>query len=97
MPFGRLPTFHVRLKDQASRASEFRLGAHRIFSGIDVYNDGPNEAALTFRSAENGAFSSTIPPGELRRLRTGWRAEDSKVTLALENGEGLRFDNLAYR
>jgi hypothetical protein len=32
----------------------------------------------------------------LQRLRTGWRDVSSSVIFELKNGEGLRFDNLAY-
>jgi hypothetical protein len=95
VPFGKLPTFNVRLKE-LGRTAEFRLSPHHIFSGVDAYNHGPKEAALTVRSAENGVLSWRIRPGELRRLRTGWRAEDSRVTFTVENGEGLGFDSLAY-
>jgi len=34
--------------------------------------------------------------GQLQRLRTGWRDVSSSVIFELKNGEGLRFDNLAY-
>ena len=40
--------------------------------------------------------SFSVKPGELRRLRTGWRDASSSVVFDLKNGEGLRFDNLAY-
>jgi hypothetical protein len=37
-----------------------------------------------------------VKPGQTRRLRTGWRELSSTVMFDLKNGEGLRFDNLAY-
>jgi hypothetical protein len=41
-------------------------------------------------------ISFSLKPGELRRLRTGWRDTSSYVVFDLKNGDGLRFDNLAY-
>lgn len=63
---------------------------------MDVYNAGASEATLTVRSPELREISFSIKPGELRRLRTGWRDASSSVVFDLKNGEGLRFDNLAY-
>ena len=39
----------------------------------------------------------TIKPGELRRLRTEWQDPSSSLRFDFTNGEGLVFDNLAYR
>jgi hypothetical protein len=68
-----------------------------VFVGVDVYNGGASEAVVTVHSPEVREMSFTIKPGELRRLRTGWRDASSVVFVELKNGENLRFDNLAYR
>jgi hypothetical protein len=39
----------------------------------------------------------SVKPGELKRVRTNWPDPSSKVAFEFENGEGLIFDNLAYR
>jgi hypothetical protein len=51
---------------------------------------------VTILSAELRTVSVTVKPGQLQRLRTGWRDVSSSVRLEVKNGEGLRFDNLAY-
>jgi hypothetical protein len=48
------------------------------------------------RSPETRERSFTIKPRELRRLRTEWRDPSTSVEFAITNGQGLRFDNLAY-
>ena len=64
---------------------------------MDVYNGGTVDATVTVHSAESREISFTIKPGQTRRLRTEWRDASAKVIFELKNGEGLRFDNLAYR
>jgi hypothetical protein len=64
---------------------------------LDVYNGGDAQATVAIRSPETREISFTIEPRELRRLRTGWRDANSQVSFEITNGQGLRFDNLAYR
>jgi hypothetical protein len=84
------------LSDSKVTQAEFSFYAPRIFAGVDVYNDGDTDATVTVRSPETREVSYTIKAKELRRLRTGWREPSSQVTIAVTNGRGLRFDNLAY-
>jgi alpha-ketoglutarate-dependent taurine dioxygenase len=49
------------------------------------------------RSAEMREVTFTVKSGELRRLRTGWQDPSSSVRFDFKNGDGLVFDNLAYR
>ena len=51
---------------------------------------------MTIHSPEIRETSFTVKPGQLQRLRTGWRDASSKVIFDFKNGDGLRFDNLAY-
>jgi hypothetical protein len=95
-PFGKFGTFTLVVSDPKAKRREFNFYAPRIFAGIDVYNDADTDATLTVRSPEIPGVSYTIKPKELRRLRTGWRAQTSKVIFDFTNGRGLRFDNLAY-
>jgi hypothetical protein len=95
-PFEKFATFTLALSDTSVTQAEFNFYAPRLFAGVDVYNDGDADATVTVRSPETGEVSYTVKPKELRRLRTGWRTPSSKVTFAFTNGEGLRFDNLAY-
>jgi hypothetical protein len=95
-PLGKFGTFTLALSDPKATQAEFSFYAPRIFAGVDVYNDGDTEAMVTVRSPETREVSCTIKPKELRRLRTDWRGASSRITVTVTNGQGLRFDNLAY-
>jgi hypothetical protein len=95
-PFGKFGTFTVLLKDRGATHAAFKFYAPRIFLGIDAYNDGDADATVTIRSAETSNVVVTLKPKELRRIRTLWNVPSSAVTFNLVNGQGLRFDNLAY-
>jgi hypothetical protein len=95
-PFGKFGTFTLALSDPTAAEAAFSFYAPHIFTGIDVYNDGDRDATVTVRSPETREQSFTIKPKELRRLRTGWRDPSTSVAFAITNGQGLRFDNLAY-
>lgn len=96
VPEGGFGTFNVALADPRADDAEFRFNVPRIFVGVDVYNGGTAEASITIHSPEIRETTFTIKPGELRRLRTGWRDASSSVVFGLKNGENLRFDNFAY-
>ena len=96
-PLGKFATFTIAFADPMASQAQFHFYSPRIFAGIDVYNDGDKEATVTVRSPNIREQSFVIKPKELRRLRTGWRDATSAVTFQTTNGQGLRFDNLAYR
>jgi len=96
VPEGGLGTFNLAPTDAKAKTAEFRFYWPRIFVGVDVYNGGPSDATVTVHSPEIREISFTIKPGQLQRLHTGWRDSSSKVIFEFKNGEGLRFDNLAY-
>jgi hypothetical protein len=96
VPGGKLGTFHVSLKDSAAEKASFRFSTPQIFAGIDVYNGGAAEATIIISSPETRGVSVAVKPGELRRVRTGWRDPSLVVTFHLQHGEGLQFDNLAW-
>ena len=96
VPQGKFGTFNLALVDPKAAAVEFRFDSLRLFVGVDVFNGGTSDAGLTISSPEARETSFTLKPGELRRLRTGWRDPSSRVLFQIKNGEGLRFDNLAY-
>jgi len=95
-PFGKFGTFTLRLADGKTHRAGFDFTSPRVFAGIDVYNDGDRDATVTVSSPENREILFPIQAKELRRLRTGWRDPSSRVWFDVVNGEGLRFDNLAY-
>jgi hypothetical protein len=95
-PQGKFGTFTLSLKDPKSEQAAFRFRNPQVFAGVDVYNGGPHEATVAIRCPEIREVSFKIKPGELRRLKTGWRDRSSEVSFALTESEGLRFDNLAY-
>lgn len=96
VPQGKFGTFNLVLVNPLAESAGFRFASPRIFAGLDVYNDGPAVATLTVHSPQAREITLTLKPGELRRLRTGWRDATSAVLFDLKNGAGLRFDNLAY-
>jgi hypothetical protein len=96
VPQGKFGTFNVAPADPKARSAGFRFYAPSVFVGVDVYNGGSSEAVITIHSPNIREVSFTFKPGELRRVRTGWRDPASAVIFDLKDGEGLRFDNLAY-
>jgi hypothetical protein len=96
VPDGAFGTFNLALADPKAATAQFRFYAPRVFAGIDVCNTGASEATLTIHSPEFREQSFTIKPGEVRRIRTGWNDPSSAVIFDVKNGEGLRFDNLAW-
>ncbi len=96
IPDGKFGTFNLILADSKANSVGFRFYAPRLFTGVDVYNGGTSEATLTIHSPNIREKSFTVKPGELRRLRTEWRDPSPSVVFDIKNGEGLRFDNLAF-
>jgi hypothetical protein len=95
-PYGKFGTFTLALSDPNAMRAEFNFYSPRIFAGVDVYNDGDQNATFTVRSPETREMSHTIKPKELLHFRTGWRDPSSKVIFDFTDGRALRFDNLAY-
>ena len=96
VPEGGFDTFNLAIADAKATTAEFHFYWPRIFVGVDVYNGGSSDATVTIHSPEIRETSFTIKAGQLQRLRTGWRDASTSVIFDLKNGEGLRFDNLAY-
>jgi hypothetical protein len=95
-PYGKFGTFTLVLADPQAAKAAFQFYEPHIFAGIDVYNGGEKDATITVRSPETREQSFTVKPKELRRIRTGWRDTSTSVAFEISNGQGLRFDNLAY-
>ena len=95
-PDGKFGTFNLSLRDATKSQASFAFPVSTIFSGIDAYNGGDKAATILIRSPQSREQTFTIAPGQLMRIRTGWRDPSSSVEFALENGGGLLFDNLAY-
>jgi hypothetical protein len=96
VPEGAFGTFNLSLVDPKAATAEFSFCWPRIFAGVDVYNGGKSDATVTIRSAKMREISFTLKPGQLRRVRTEWQDVSSSIIFAMKDGEGLRFDNLAY-
>jgi hypothetical protein len=99
-PVGGFGTFTLDLSEPAAQDGtqhgELHFHGPFVFVGIDAYNGGTTDATVTLSAAEAREQTFTIKPGELRRLRTGWRDQTSRVSFAITKGEELHFDNLAY-
>jgi hypothetical protein len=96
-PRGGFGTFNLVLADREASTAQFRFYWPRVFDGMDVYNGGSAEATVSIHSPELREQTYTLRPGEVRRIRTGWRDRSSRIIFDFKNGEGLEFDNLAYR
>ncbi len=96
VPDGGFGTFNLALADPKATMAEFHFYWPRVFVGVDVYNGGASEATVTVHAPEIRELSFTIKPGQVQRIRTGWRDAASSVVFEMKNGEHLRFDNLAY-
>jgi hypothetical protein len=96
VPEGKFGTFHLIPADPALEKLEFSFPSPRVFVGIDIYNGCASEATVSIHSENEPPTATTLRPGELRRIRTSWKETTSRVTIELKNGDGLRFDNLAY-
>jgi hypothetical protein len=96
VPGGKFGTFHVALKDPGAESANIWFSAPQIFAGIDIYNSGVSEAVIRLSSPETRAVFVELKPGELRRVRTGWRDPSSQVNFHFLHGEGLHLDNLAW-
>ena len=96
-PAGKFGTFCLSLASPAIIHARFALPLPTVFAGVDAYNAGPHTAVVHLRSPQQRELAFTLQPGELKRIRTGWRDPSTSVDWAFENGEGLLFDNLALR
>jgi len=96
VPEGKFGTFNLVPADPTREKLELGFHSPRVLAGIDVYNGGSIDATVTVRSENETASVATLHPGEVRRIRTSWKATTSRVIVELKNGDGLRFDNLAY-
>jgi hypothetical protein len=95
IPDGKFGTFNLL---PASSSSELHLSfiSLRIFAGIDVNNAGSTQSSVTFRAQGLPDVVTTLEPGQLRRVRTGWTNTTSQVMVEMQNAETLKFDNLAF-
>jgi len=95
VPLNKFPTFNLVLKNRDAQSASFQLSPHRVFAGLDVYNEGPDDATVIISSPQTRELTFRLKARELRRIRTGWRDPSSFVRVYFANGKGLRFDNLA--
>jgi hypothetical protein len=96
VPEGGFGTFNLALADPKTTTAEFHFYWPRIFVGVDVFNGGASEATITIHAPEIREVSFTVKPGQVQRIRTGWRDAASSVVFEVKNGQRLRFDNLVY-
>jgi len=99
IPRGRISTFCLRVTDPKVTRAGFTFYYPRVFVGVDVYNGSSSDVALVVHSPDALDASFTIPAGQLRRVKTGWRYRTTRVRFETENGAALgslAFDNLAY-
>jgi hypothetical protein len=96
-PQGKFGTFNLLAVDSEATHLEFSFHAPRVLAGVDVYNGGPLASSLTVHGQGLPDVSVQLQPGELQRVRTGWKEPRTEVTFEIKNGEGLRFDNLAFQ
>ena len=95
-PAGKFGTFNLSLKNAAQAHAAFSFPVPTVFAGMDAYNGGVKAALIRLRSPQIREQVYTLQPGQLLRIRTGWRDRSSAIEFDFEDGEGLQFDNLAY-
>jgi hypothetical protein len=95
IPDGRFGTFNLLPTSSASEL-HFSFISPRIFAGIDVNNAGSTQTSVTLRAQGLPDVITTLDPGQLRRIRTGWTTPTSQITVTMQHGSELKFDNLAF-
>jgi hypothetical protein len=95
-PSGKFGTFTLALSDPNAERAGLKFCDPFVFVGIDAFNDGDSDATVTVSSPEAREVSFIIKPGELRRLKTGWRDASSRLSFEIRKGGSLHFDNLEY-
>ena len=102
---GKFGTFNIVSEFALNQAAgeeiaSFRLLGGRVFAGIDVYNAGAKAAEMSVQCGggrqKAKQIAIKVKPGDLSRLRTGWKDACGPVTLRWTGGAEIRFDNLAY-
>ncbi len=97
VPAGAFGTFNLALADGKAEHAHFRFDSPRVLDGFDVYNNGKDDATVTLRCPELREVSYTVKAGELKHVRTGWVDRSSVVSFDFQHGDGLLFDNFAWR
>jgi hypothetical protein len=95
IPDGEFGTFNL-LPATSSGPLHLVFSSPRIFAGIDVNNAGSSQATLTFHAEGLPDVVTTLAPGQLLRIRTGWNAATPLVILETQSGSEFKFDNLAF-
>ena len=96
VPAGRMSTFSIGTADWSTQKATFRFFHPRMLIRMDVYNTLDVEVKLTLRAPEMREVAFTLKPGQLQRIRTGWKNRASAVSFESDHLAALRFDNLAY-
>lgn len=95
-PLGRMSTFSLCADDPKAAEAQFQFAFPRVMMRADVYNPTDHEVVLTLRAPEMREVTFHLKPGQLTRVRTGWRDRASKVSFEADRLSDLRFDNIAY-
>lgn len=95
IPDGKFGTFNLV---PAGSSSEIHLGftSPRILAGIDANNAGSSPATIMLHADGLPDVVTTLEPNQLRRIRTGWASPVTRITVEIQNGTDLKFDNVAY-
>jgi hypothetical protein len=95
IPDGKFGTFNL-LPASSTSELHFSFVSPRIFAGIDVNNSGSTQSSVTLRAQGLPDVVIALEPGQLRRIRTGWTTPTSQITVNMQSGSELKFDNLAF-
>ena len=95
-PGGKMSTFNLCLADPKANEAQFSFGFPRALLRADIFNPTDHEIVLMLRAPEMREVTFHLKPGQLQRVRTGWRNRASMVKFEAEGLGLLRFDNLAY-
>ena len=97
IPEGKFGTFNLIPVELHAGATAVSLSTPRACLSASMSTTAAlPRPASHIRSEQLPDVFVTLHPGELRRVRTGWKEPASQITIELKNGNNFRFDNLRF-
>jgi hypothetical protein len=92
-PWQRLTTKNVSFTS-GSTSQSFRFVTARRLASIQAYNGGSRSSNVSLSCDGKRTRSTTLAPGQITTIETGWRGTCTTVTVGSTNGWDTNFDNL---
>lgn len=94
-PWGLLTTKSASFSSQGSTSQSFTLVAPRRLVRLQAYSGGVS-ATITLKCAGNPDVMTSVSPGHLVPIDTGWTNPCTTVTVTSSNGWDTNFDDLVF-